>query len=74
MTAPRTTAPPPYGEPDYRVTLAAERTFLAYAHTSLALLAAGVAVVALPDTGQVILRRIVGVLLTGMGVFVRFCR
>ncbi|MDT4977714.1 MAG: hypothetical protein QOG98_3472, partial [Pseudonocardiales bacterium] len=39
-------------EPDYRMSLAAERTYLAYLRTGLALLAAGVAVVgALPDAG-----------------------
>ena len=37
-------------EPDYRTSLAAERTYLAYVRTALALLAAGVAVAgALPD-------------------------
>ncbi len=35
---------PPAGEPDYRFTLANERTFLAWVRTALALLAAGVAV------------------------------
>ncbi len=37
----------PDSEPDYRFTLANERTFLAWLRTSLALLAAGVAVVQL---------------------------
>jgi len=51
-------------EPDYRFTLANERTFLAWIRTALALLAAGVGVVALPgrfsnDTG----RRVLGVML-----------
>jgi putative membrane protein len=38
--------PPPSGdsEPDYRFTLANERTFLAWLRTALALLAAGIAV------------------------------
>jgi putative membrane protein len=39
-------------EPDYRFTLANERTFLAWIRTALALLAAGIAVVQLlPDLG-----------------------
>ncbi|MDN5895510.1 MAG: DUF202 domain-containing protein, partial [Nocardioides sp.] len=36
-------------EPDYRFTLAAERTFLAYERTSIALIAAGLAVFHLLD-------------------------
>lgn len=48
-------------EPDYRMSLAAERTYLAYLRTGLALLAAGVAVVgALPDAGAQVLRRCLG--------------
>ena len=39
--------PPDEREPDYRFTLANERTFLAWLRTSLSLLAAGVAVVQL---------------------------
>jgi putative membrane protein len=38
------TAEPPDQEPDYRFTLANERTFLAWIRTALGLLAAGVAV------------------------------
>ncbi|MDX8048453.1 DUF202 domain-containing protein [Lentzea sp. BCCO 10_0798] len=38
------TAEPPDREPDYRFTLANERTFLAWIRTALGLLAAGVAV------------------------------
>lgn len=38
------TAEPPHTEPDYRFTLANERTFLAWIRTALGLLAAGVAV------------------------------
>ncbi|MET8762906.1 DUF202 domain-containing protein [Lentzea sp. NPDC004782] len=38
------TAEPPDDEPDYRFTLANERTFLAWIRTALGLLAAGVAV------------------------------
>jgi putative membrane protein len=55
-------------EPDYRVSLAAERTYLAYLRTGLALLAAGVAVVgALPDAGALPLRRGIGVALVVLG-------
>jgi putative membrane protein len=55
-------------EPDYRMSLAAERTYLAYLRTGLALLAAGVAVVgALPDAGAQLLRRCVGLVLVGVG-------
>jgi putative membrane protein len=51
-------------EPDYRMSLAAERTYLAYVRTGLALMAAGVAVAgALPDAGREVLRRAVGLLL-----------
>ncbi len=39
--------PPQVREPDYRFTLANERTFLAWLRTSLSLLAAGVAIVQL---------------------------
>ena len=61
----------PRGEPDYRMSLAAERTFLAYARTALALLAGGVACVgALPDAGQLALRRVLGALLVTLGLFV----
>jgi putative membrane protein len=56
--------PGPEPEPDYRVSLAIERTYLAYVRTSLALMAAGVAVVgAFPDAGHVGLRRTIGVVL-----------
>jgi putative membrane protein len=56
-------------EPDYRVSLAIERTYLAYVRTSLALLAAGVAVVgAFPDAGYVVLRRTIGVVLVVGGL------
>jgi inner membrane protein YidH len=61
----------PSEEPDYRFSLAAERTFLAYARTALALFAAGVAVsTALPSAGQKTLRHVLGVLLTVLGVLV----
>jgi putative membrane protein len=53
------------------MSLAAERTYLAYVRTSLTLIAAGVAVVgALPDAGQEELRRVIGVLLVALGVAV----
>jgi putative membrane protein len=55
-------------EPDYRMSFAAERTYLAYLRTGLALLAAGVAVVgALPDAGAQLLRRCVGLVLVVVG-------
>lgn len=54
---------------DYRMSFAAERTYLAYIRTSLALLATGVAVVgALPNAGHEGLRRIMGVALVLAGV------
>jgi putative membrane protein len=62
---------PPEGEPDYRMSLAAERTYLAYVRTALALLAAGVAVAgALPDAGHENLRRVMGVVLVLAGLLV----
>jgi putative membrane protein len=55
-------------EPDYRMSLAAERTFLAYIRTGLALAAAGVAVAgALPDAGAKVLRQAVGFVLVLLG-------
>lgn len=56
--------------PDYRFSLANERTFLAWVRTSLALLAAGVGVVNLPSgfstsTG----RHALGILLVVLGMF-----
>lgn len=54
---------------DYRMSFAAERTYLAYLRTSLALLATGVAVVgALPDAGHEGLRRLMGVVLVLAGL------
>jgi putative membrane protein len=56
---------------DYQLTQAAERTYLAYVRTSLALLASGVAAVgALPNAGQLQLRRVIGVLLVLGGLSV----
>lgn len=50
------------------MSLAAERTYLAYIRTGLALLAAGVAVVgALPHAGAEVLRRVIGVGLVIVG-------
>ena len=54
---------------DYRMSLAAERTYLAYIRTALALLAAGVAVVgALPNIGHLGIRRVMGTLLVVAGL------
>ncbi len=56
-------------EPDYRFTLANERTFLAWLRTALALLAAAVAVVQLvPDFGFPGARHIAGGLLAAMAM------
>ncbi len=55
------------------MSLAAERTYLAYLRTGLALLAAGVAVAgALPDAGALVLRRVIGVglIVAGVGMLV----
>lgn len=55
-------------EPDYRMSLALERTFLAYLRTGLALLAAGVAVAgAFPEAGAPGLRRALGLALVLVG-------
>lgn len=51
-------------DPDYRFSLANERTFLAWIRTSLALLAGGIAVVQLaPDLGPRPVRLVIGVVL-----------
>jgi putative membrane protein len=58
-------------DPDYRFTLANERTFLAWLRTSLALIAAGVAVVQLvPEFGVPGGRRAIGMVLVGLGILV----
>ena len=65
-------AQPDQFEPDYRASLAAERTYLAYLRTGLALVAAGVALAgALPHAGGETLRRVLGVIVIviGGGVF-----
>lgn len=55
-------------EPDYRFTLANERTFLAWIRTALALIAGGVAVVQLvPSFGVPGVRHGLGLLLTAGG-------
>jgi putative membrane protein len=60
-------------EPDYRFTLANERTFLAWLRTSLSLLAAGVAVVQLlPEFAIPGTRAVVGGLLTALAVVTAF--
>jgi putative membrane protein len=65
--------------PDYRFSLANERTFLAWVRTSLALLAAGIGVVNLPSgfassTGRQILGLLLVVLglIASVGSFVRW--
>ncbi len=52
--------------PDYRFTLANERTFLAWVRTSLALMAAGVAVVQFVP-GLDVVRHLLGFVLIGLG-------
>lgn len=55
-------------EPDYRFTLANERTFLAWYRTALALIAGGVAVVQLlPPLASPVVREALGLLLTISG-------
>lgn len=56
-------------EPDYRFTLANERTFLAWIRTAVALLAAAVAVVRLvPDFGPEPVRLTAGLLLAALAL------
>jgi putative membrane protein len=52
--------------PDYRFTLANERTFLAWIRTSLALIASGVAVIQLVP-GPGLIRHALGILLIALG-------
>ncbi len=53
-------------DPDYRFTLANERTFLAWVRTALALMAAGVAVIRFVP-GLSVVRHALGFLLIGLG-------
>ncbi len=55
-------------DPDYRFTLANERTFLAWIRTALALMAAGVAVIRFVP-GLTLVRHALGFLLIGLGGF-----
>jgi putative membrane protein len=56
--------------PDYRFSLANERTFLAWIRTSLALLAAGIGVVNLPsDFSDSTGRHLLGIVLVVLGLF-----
>jgi putative membrane protein len=56
-------------EPDYRFSLANERTFLAWIRTALAVMAAAVAVAQLlPDASDAGLRRALGVVLAVLGL------
>jgi putative membrane protein len=58
-------------EPDPRMSLAAERTYLAYLRTGLALTAAGVGVAgALPHAGAETMRRVIGIVLVLIGALV----
>ncbi len=58
-------------EPDYRFSLANERTFLAWTRTALAVMAAAVAVAQLlPDAHDSGLRRALGVVLAVLGVVI----
>ena len=58
-------------EPDYRFTLANERTFLAWLRTAMALLAAAVAIVQLvPEFGFEGARRLIGAVLAAAGTAV----
>ncbi len=52
--------------PDYRFSLANERTFLAWVRTSLAMMAAGIAVVQFVP-GLVVIRHILGLILITLG-------
>ena len=67
MTAPEE-GPEEGVDPDYRFTLANERTFLAWIRTALALMAAGVAVIRFVP-GLTLIRHTLGFLLIGLGGF-----
>jgi putative membrane protein len=67
VDADRTPSPTEDQEPDYRFTLANERTFLAWSRTALALLAGGVAVAQLvPGLGNQDQRLLLGLALIGL--------
>ena len=57
-------------EPDYRFTLANERTFLAYIRTALGLDAAGLAATAFLHPSAAHLRLTIAVVLVGLGIVV----
>ena len=58
-------------DPDYRFTLANERTFLAWIRTALGLLAGGVALVHLVSKDEVNgAQRTIGVILAGMAILI----
>ena len=57
-------------EPDYRFTLANERTFLAYVRTALGLDAAGLAAMAFLHPGATHLRLMIALVLVGLGIVV----
>jgi putative membrane protein len=57
-------------EPDYRFTLANERTFLAYVRTALGLDAGGLAAAQFLDPGAIHLRLVIAVVLVGLGFVV----
>ena len=63
------TTPPTGQEPDYRFTLANERTYLAYLRTSLACYAGGLSAVQFLDLGpDGVVAKIIGVILVGAGI------
>ena len=64
-----TAVPPPTDEPDYRFTLANERTYLAYLRTSLACYAGGLSAVQFLDLGpDRWVAKIIGIVLVGAGL------
>jgi putative membrane protein len=63
------TSPSTGQEPDYRFTLANERTYLAYLRTSLACYAGGLSAVQFLDLGpDRVVAKIMGVILVGAGI------
>jgi putative membrane protein len=65
-TRPEEPSSDPGESPDYRFTLANERTFLAWVRTSLALMAAGIAVVQFVP-GPATIRHLLGIVLIALG-------